>query len=109
MDTRHVSQRYRANIELDLDAIADLCERHRLESISLFGSVLRDTFKPESDVDVLFTLRPGVQIGYFALSGMEEELSRLIGRTADMRTPNGLSIYFRADVLAAAEQTYVRR
>jgi len=68
--------------------------------------VLRDDFTPQSDVDVLVEFEPGQEPG-FAFFRMQDELSTLLGRRADLRTPNELSKYFRAEVLAEAEEAYV--
>jgi uncharacterized protein len=85
----------------------EFCRRRRIRKLSLFGSVLRDDFGPHSDVDVLVEFEPGAAVGYFELADMELELSELLGRKADIRTPAELSRYFRSEVLAAAEPQYV--
>jgi predicted nucleotidyltransferase len=87
--------------------LADFCRRRRISRLSLFGSVLRDDFGPESDVDVLVEFEPGATVGYLELVDMEMELSALLGRKADVRTPKELSPYFRDEVLASAEPQYV--
>lgn len=61
----------------------------------MFGSVLRDDFRPDSDVDVLVEFEPAARVGYFEMSRMELELSELLGRRVDLRTPAELSRYFR--------------
>jgi predicted nucleotidyltransferase len=96
----------RARIPVDRRAIAEFCRRNRIRRLSLFGSVLRDDFGPESDVDVLVEFEPGARVGFIGLAGMESELSDVLGRRADIRTPNDLSRYFRQEVLAAAEEQY---
>jgi predicted nucleotidyltransferase len=96
-----------ARIKIPGELLGDFCRRHRIRKLSLFGSVLRDDFGPESDVDVLVEFEPGAAIGYFDLAKMNIELSELLGRTADVRTPAELSRYFRQDVLARAETQYV--
>jgi uncharacterized protein len=85
----------------------EFCRRRRIRKLSLFGSVLRDDFGPQSDVDVLVEFEPGAAVGYFELADMESELSELIGRKADIRTPAELSRYFRQEVLSSAEPQYV--
>ena len=72
----------------------------------MFGSVLRDDFRPDSDVDVLVDFEPGQEPGLIALANMELELSELIGRKADLRTPEDLSRYFREKVVSTAEVQY---
>ena len=94
-------------IEIPKGLLDDFCRRHHVRKLSLFGSVLRDDFGPQSDVDVLVEFEPGTTVGYFELADMEAELSELLGRKADIRTPAELSRYFRNEVLAAAETQYV--
>jgi uncharacterized protein len=96
----------RAAISVDREAIADFCRRHHIRKLSLFGSVLRDDFRPDSDVDVLVEFEPGWAAGLIRLAGLELELSNLIGRRVDIRTPADLSRYFRQEVLDTAEVQY---
>ena len=96
----------RAHIEISSGALADFCHRHRIAKLSLFGSILRDDFGPESDVDVLVEFEPDAVVGFIGLAAMEIELSELIGRKADIRTPAELSRYFRENVLESAELQY---
>jgi predicted nucleotidyltransferase len=95
-----------ARIDLDQAAVEAFCRKHGLRRLSLFGSVLRDDFRPDSDVDVLVEFREGVRAGYLTMAAMERELSQLLGRRVDLRTPAELSRYFRDDVLQAAEVRY---
>ena len=95
-----------ARIDLDQAAVEAFCRKHGLRKLSLFGSVLRDDFRPDSDVDVLVEFRQGVRAGYLTMAAMERELSQLLGRRVDLRTPAELSRYFRDDVLQAAEVRY---
>jgi uncharacterized protein len=91
------------------DQIAAFCRRHGVARLSLFGSVLREAtpeggygFRPTSDVDMLVEFLPGRTPGLLALSGMQIELSEMIGREVDLRTPLELSRYFRDEVLREA-------
>jgi uncharacterized protein len=68
--------------------------------------VLRSDFRPDRDVDVLVEFEPGYSIGLIRLAGIEIELSEILGRKADLRTPAELSRYFRQDVLETAEVQY---
>ena len=87
--------------------INSLCRRHYVRKLSLFGSVLRSDFGPHSDIDILVEFDPEHIPGFFRLSEMADELSHLFGgRKVDLRTPQDLSRYFRADVLAHAEVQY---
>jgi predicted nucleotidyltransferase len=95
----------RVRIEIPRERVADFCRRHHIRWLALFGSVLRDDFNPSSDVDVLVEFKPGKTPG-FAFIGMQDELSALVGRRVDLRTPRELSKYFRDEVLAEAEELY---
>lgn len=74
--------------------------------MSLFGSVLTDQFKPTSDVDFLVEFDPDHIPNLFSIVNIEEELSAIVGRKADLKTPNGLSRYFRDDVMKSALRVY---
>ena len=63
-----------SNLEVPDDAISALCRRHHIRKLSFFGSVLRDDFGPDSDVDVLLEFEPGHEPGFFALFDIEQEL-----------------------------------
>jgi uncharacterized protein len=93
-------------IEISREKLADFCRRHDIRKLSFFGSVLRDDFAPGSDVDVLVEFAPGAQVGLIALSGMEIELSGLLGRKVDMNTEGFLSPFFRDEVLREAAPAY---
>lgn len=82
--------------------IADFCRRHAVARLSLFGSVLRADFSPSSDIDVLVEFLPGKASGFIAFAGLQLELSGILGRTVDLRTPADLSGYFRDEVLREA-------
>lgn len=71
--------------------------------------MLRDDFRADSDVDVRVEFEPSAVVGLIGLAGMELELSEILGRKADLRTPAELSRYFRDQVVAAAEVQYVQR
>ncbi len=96
----------RAKIHVPQAEIEALSRRHRVRKLALFGSVLRDDFTPESDVDVLVEFEPGTRVGlrFFAL---EQELSALLGRKVDLNTPGFLSKHFRDQVIAEADPLYV--
>ena len=95
-----------ARIEIPTEEIAAFSRRNRIRKLALFGSVLRDDFTPDSDVDVLVEFEPGHTPG-LAFFAMQRELSAILGKTADMNTPKDLSPYFRQEVLAEAEVLYV--
>jgi hypothetical protein len=95
----------KARIDIPKDEIAEFCRRNHIHRLALFGSVLRDDFTPQSDVDVLVEFQPDARVGlqFFVL---EQELSRILGRKVDLNTPGFLSKYFRDEVLAEAEVQY---
>ena len=93
-------------IEISKDKIADFCRLNHIRRLALFGSVLRDDFGPDSDIDVLVEFEPGVRVGMITLAGFEIDLSRLLGRRVEMHTPRGLDPHFRDDVLDLAEVQY---
>ena len=94
-------------IEIDREEIAAFCRRHHLTMLALFGSVLTDRFGPDSDVDVLFEYDREHIPTLFGVARMERELSEILGRKADMRTPRDLSRYFRDEVVENALVQYV--
>lgn len=93
-------------ISVDREKIADFCRRHHIRKFALFGSVLRDDFRPDSDIDVLVEFEPGATPGLIRLAGMEIDLTEMLGRKVDLRTPAELSRYFRQEVVETAEVQY---
>ena len=93
-------------IVLSKDQIAEFCRRHHIRRLALFGSVLRDDFTPDSDVDVLVDFEPGKTPGWYFVA-VADELTEILGRKVDLHTPASLSRYFRDEVLAEAEDQYV--
>ena len=92
-------------IEIRNERIAEFCAKHRIRRLSLFGSVMRPDFRPESDIDVLVEFEAGAAVGFFGLVRLERELSTLLGgRKIDLRTPQDLSRYFRNSII---DQAYV--
>ncbi|MBI3946665.1 MAG: nucleotidyltransferase domain-containing protein [Armatimonadetes bacterium] len=97
-------------IEVDQEQIAAFCRKHRIRKLAFFGSVLRDDFRPDSDVDVLVDYEPGARVRLAEVLGMERELASLLGRRVDlvereavMRSPNYIR---RNEVLRSAEVVY---
>ena len=93
-------------IAIPKNEIAEFCRRHHIRKLSLFGSILRKDFRPDSDIDVLVEFEPG-HIPGLAFFGMQEELTQILGHKVDLNTPQCLSRYFRDDVLAESEVQYV--
>jgi hypothetical protein len=91
-------------LKINKPGLTGFCRLNHVQKLSLFGSVLRDDFNPESDIDVLVEFQPGKTPGFLKLAGMEEELAGLIGgRKVDLRTPQDLSRHFRDRVLKEAK------
>ena len=95
-----------ARIDIPREEVAEFCRRNRVRRMALFGSVIRDDFRPESDVDVLVEFEPGYAAG-FVFFQMRRELTAMLGREVDMHTAASLSPYFRQEVLDEAEEIYV--
>ena len=99
-----------ARIAIDTARLADFCRRWKIVELALFGSVLRDDFRPDSDVDMLVTFAPDSHVTLFDMVHMEDELSRLLGRKADLvsrrgveRSPNYIR---RKAILSSTEVVY---
>lgn len=95
-------------LPIDTKALAEFCRRHGIRKLSLFGSVLKGTDRPDSDVDLLVEFEEDSVPGFFRLVEMEEELGGMVGRRVDLRTPRDLSRYFRDEVVRTAEVQYAR-
>ena len=92
-------------IEISKDKISEFCRLNHIRRLALFGSVLRDDFGPDSDIDVLVEFEPGVRVG-LRFFRMELQLCEIMGRKVDLNTPGFLSRHFRAEVLTRAEVLY---
>jgi uncharacterized protein len=91
----------------DRAALIALCRRHGIRRLSLFGSVLKETDRADSDIDLLVEFEPGAAPGFLGLAAIEAELSDLLGgRRIDLRTRQELSRYFRDEVVRAAQVQY---
>jgi hypothetical protein len=95
-----------SSIPIPKEEITDFCRRHKVRQIQLFGSVLRQDFGAESDVDVLVEFEPDAQVGFIALSRMQRELSELFQRPVDLVPRDGLKPRIREAVLSSAEVIY---
>lgn len=99
-----------ANIHIDRDRIAEFCQRWRIVEFSLFGSVLRDDFRPESDVDVLVTFASDARWGLFDLVRMQEGIEGILGREVDLVSRRGIEAsrnpIRRKAILSSAEVVY---
>jgi len=97
-------------ITISREKVADFCRRYHVVKLAFFGSILRQDFRPDSDVDILIEFELEHIPGLFGLSAIERELSQLLGDVkVDVRTPEDLSEYFRQEVLKQAEVIYARK
>ena len=96
----------RPRIKIPDQELADVCRRHHVRRLALFGSVLRDDFRPDSDVDVLVEFEPQAHIGFVALGRLQRELAALLQRPVDVVPRDGLKPLIRDQVLSSAEVLY---
>ena len=104
-----IRRRSAIHIPIQIESITDFCQQNHIRKFAFFGSVLREDFTPESDIDILVEFEPGHIPGLIKLAGIEIELSEILGRKVDLRTKEDLSRYFRDEVLASAMVVYEER
>lgn len=97
----------KVKIDIPKEYLAVFCKKWHVRKLSLFGSVLRDDFGSESDVDMLVVFQEGYVPDLITFSGMELELDEILGRKVDLRTPEDLSPYFREEVVRHSVEQYV--
>lgn len=98
----------RHDLTIPRDKIIAFCRRYPIRKLALFGSVLRDDFRSDSDIDVLVEFIPESGVTYLDMVTMQDELAAMLGRSVDLVTPGALSKYFRQHVLDTAETIYER-
>ncbi|MBY0279031.1 nucleotidyltransferase family protein [Candidatus Binatia bacterium] len=96
------------HVPVDDATRADFCRRHGIVKLSLFGSTLNGTARPDSDVNLLVEFEPDSVPDLLDLVEMEQRLSELVARPVDLRTAADLSRYFRDEVVRTAEVQYAR-
>ncbi|NIO04344.1 MAG: nucleotidyltransferase [Proteobacteria bacterium] len=99
----------RTHMKVPKEKVEMFCKKYNIRRLLFFGSFLRKDFGPGSDVDALVEFGPGQTVGFIRLGGMEVELSKILERKVDLRTPAELSRYFRQEVLDSAEVQYAQR
>jgi predicted nucleotidyltransferase len=97
---------YSLENKISKEKIADFCKKNNIRKLSVFGSFVRDQLKPDSDIDILVEFEPDHTPGLFSIIRMEMELSEIVGRKVDLRTPEDLSKYFREEVVKSAKLQY---
>lgn len=93
-------------IVIPKESLESFCRRHQIRRLALFGSVLRDDFRPDSDVDVLVTFEPTAAVSFMTLGQMTRELSSILNRPVDLVPQDGLKPAIRKSVLESAEEVY---
>jgi predicted nucleotidyltransferase len=96
-----------SRVRIPQDELIAFCEKYPIRRLSLFGSVLRDDFGPESDIDVLVEFEPGAHVGWEIVT-MQDELSNILNQPVDLNTPASLSRHFRKKVMQDAQVIYER-
>lgn len=96
-------------IDISPETMADFCRRRHIRRLGLFGSILRDDFRPDSDVDVLVEFEPGAQTTYLDMVDIQDELAEMFGRPVDVGTYDMLSHYIRDHVMQSARTIYERQ
>ena len=98
----------KSNIQYEAKPIADLCGRLQIKELCLFGSVLREDFRPESDIDVLVSFRETASASAYDFPAIEHELGDLFGRAVDLVEKEGLRNPFRKyNILNSRQIVYV--
>ena len=97
---------YSLEQKMSKEELADFCRKNYISKFSIFGSAIRDQLQPDSDIDILVEFEQNHTPGLFSIVRMEMELSKIIGRKVDLRTPEDLSQYFRDEVVQNAELQY---
>jgi predicted nucleotidyltransferase len=94
------------DMQIDGPSLAELCRRHGVKELSLFGSAVRGKMRLESDIDIMVEFEPGVRVGLVKLESLAEELESLAGRRVDLVTKRGLKPWVRPQVLKDARVIY---
>jgi len=93
-------------LKIPPEKIEIFCQRYQVRRMSLFGSVLRDDFKAESDVDVLVQFDPDARVSFMTLGKMQRELAAIFQRPVDLVPQDGLKPVIRNQVLSTAQEVY---
>ena len=94
-----------AGVEVDERWLAEICERYGIAELQVFGSSARGLARPDSDIDILYTIMPGMRLGW-EIEDLADELSDLFGRQVDLVSRRALHPLLRPGVLAEARSLY---
>jgi len=97
---------YSLGKKMSKDELIEFCKKNHINKLSLFGSAIRGELGPDSDIDLLVEFEEGQTPGLFSIVRMEMELTEVLGRKVDLRTPGDLSQYFRDEVVKNAKLAY---
>lgn len=103
METPNLS---RVKVKIPKQELAEFCRRYQVQKLALFGSVLGNNFRADSDVDVLVSFQPNARIGFITFSRMQRELADLFKRPVDLVLMDGLKPVIRDSVLSNIEEVY---
>lgn len=95
-----------SKINISTENLDSFCQRYQVRRLSLFGSVLRDDFRSDSDIDVLVQFEPDARVGFMTLGKMQRELAEIFKRPVDLIPQDGLKPVIREEVLASAQEVY---
>lgn len=95
-----------SKIRIPKRKLRDFCQRYDVQRLALFGSVLREDFAPDSDIDVLIVFDPSARVTFLTLGRMKRELSEIFQRPVDLVPQDGLKPAIREAVLASAQEVY---
>jgi len=93
-------------LHISFEALADFCRRYQVRELALFGSMLREDHRPDSDVDLLVSFAPAARVTFLSLARMQRELEALLGRKVDLVPKDGLKPIIREHILATARVLY---
>jgi len=93
-------------IEIPNDGLIRFCRQHQVQRLALFGSVLRDDFHPDSDVDILVKFSPSARVSFMSLGQMKRELTSIFHRPVDLVPEEGLKPAIREEILSSAREVY---
>jgi predicted nucleotidyltransferase len=96
------------SVPLEQEQLVTFCQQHPIRKLTFFSSILRADFTDNSDIDLLVEFLPNAKLCYSELVRIENELTELLGRKADSRTPRELSQHFRQEVIDEAVMQYVK-
>lgn len=97
---------YEPKISIPNKSLQRFCTQYRVRRLALFGSVLRDDFSPDSDIDILVLFEPDARVSFLTLGRMQRELSTMFNRRVDLVPQEGLKPVIREAVLASAQEVY---